>query len=413
MSLAVAFPDIEAAQRIIRGKVLRTPTIPAPRLSERTGAEIFVKYENMQATASFKDRGALVKLMSLSPEARAKGVVAMSAGNHAQAVAFHARRLAIPATIVMPVATPFVKVGNTERLGAKVVLAGETLHEARAKAEEIARESGLTLVHPYDDPKVIAGQGTAGLEILRDAPDLDCLVVPIGGGGLISGVAVAAKHLKPAIEIYGVQCDAYPAMLCAVRGTPPPAGASTLAEGIAVKVPGSLTIPIVKALVNDILIVGEEAIERAVAAFLTLQKTMAEGAGASGLAAVMANPGLFLGKKVGIVLTGGNIDPRILASITIRGLEREERIVGFRIYISDRPGTLGRIATLIGKSGANIIEVWHQRLFLDVPAQGATVDVLIEVKDAGHAHVVEAALKADGFTFKRLRASGSEADLRG
>ncbi|KAB2849125.1 MAG: pyridoxal-phosphate dependent enzyme, partial [Hyphomicrobiaceae bacterium] len=275
MALAVAFTDIEAAQRTIRGKVLRTPTIPAPRLSEWTGAEIFVKYENMQATASFKDRGALVRLMSLTPEARAKGVVAMSAGNHAQAVAFHARRLAIPATIVMPVGTPFVKVGKTERFGAEVVLAGETLFEARAKAEEIARERGLTMVHPYDDPKVIAGQGTAGLEILRDAPDLDCLVVPIGGGGLIAGVAVAAKHLKPAIEIYGVQCDAYPAMLCAVRGTVPPAGGMTLAEGIAVKSPGALTIPIVKALVSDILIIGEEAIERAVAAFLTLQKTMA------------------------------------------------------------------------------------------------------------------------------------------
>jgi threonine dehydratase len=397
----ITLADIEAARRVIAGHVLRTPMLPAPRLSALTGAEVYVKYENLQVTNSFKERGARVKLASLAERDRKHGVIAMSAGNHAQAVAYHAASLGIPATVVMPVTTPFVKVAATKAHGARVLLDGETISEAQARAE-IEAQRGLIWVHPYDDEKVIAGQGTIALEMLEERADLDTLIVPIGGGGLISGMAIAAKAVKPAIEIVGVEAALYPSMWNAIRGEHRPLGGATLAEGIAVKNVGALTLPIIRALVGDILLVDEEHIERAVNAYLTLQKTMAEGAGAAGLAAMLAAPGRFAGRKVGLVLCGGNIDPRILASIMVRELERDDRIVSFRLTIADRPGLLGQVATTLGRLGANILEVDHRRMFLDVPAKGARLDVTVETRDAAHAEEILAAFKADGFAPVRI-----------
>jgi threonine dehydratase len=397
----ITLADIEAARRVIAGHVLRTPMLPAPRLSALTGAEVYVKYENLQVTNSFKERGARVKLASLAERDRKHGVIAMSAGNHAQAVAYHAASLGIPATVVMPVTTPFVKVAATKAHGARVLLDGETISEAQARAE-IEAQRGLIWVHPYDDEKVIAGQGTIALEMLEERADLDTLIVPIGGGGLISGMAIAAKAVKPAIEIVGVEAALYPSMWNAIRGEHRPLGGATLAEGIAVKNVGALTLPIIRALVGDILLVDEEHIERAVNAYLTLQKTMAEGAGAAGLAAMLAAPGRFAGRKVGLVLCGGNIDPRILASIMVRELERDDRIVSFRLTIADRPGLLGQVATTLGRLGANILEVDHRRMFLDVPAKGARLDVTVETRDAAHAEEILAAFKAEGFAPVRI-----------
>jgi threonine dehydratase len=398
----VTLADIEAARRVIAGHVLRTPTLPAPPLSALTGAEVFVKYENLQVTNAFKERGACVKFAALSESERRRGVIAMSAGNHAQAVAYHARRLAIPATIVMPVTTPFVKVKATEALGATVVLDGETLTQAQARAAAIANEGNLVWVHPYDDPHIIAGQGTIALEMLEEVPDLDVLVVPIGGGGLIAGCAIAARAVRPAIEIVGVECTLYPSMWNALHQQHRPCGGPTLAEGIAVSNVGTLTLPIVRDFVRDIILVDEPLLERAVNAFLTLQKAMAEGAGAAGLAAMLAEPARFRGRKVGLILCGGNIDPRILASIMVRELERAERIVSFRLTIPDRPGILGQIATRLGGFGANILGVDHHRLFLDVPAKGAKVDVTMETRDAAHAEEIFRALAADGYQPVRM-----------
>jgi threonine dehydratase len=395
MSITIA--DVEAARRTIAGQVLRTPMLPAPKLSALTGAEVHVKYENLQVTNSFKDRGAFNKLASLSPTARARGVIAMSAGNHAQAVAYHAARLAIPATIVMPLTTPFVKVEATQAHGAEVVLEGESVAEAQIRAEIIARERGRTLVHPYDDPLVIAGQGTIALEMLEEAPDLDALVIPIGGGGLIAGNAVAARARKPAIEIVGAEAALYPSFWNALHGENRPLGGATLAEGIAVKNVGVLALPIVRELVSEIVLVDEAHLEQAVNAYLTLQKTMAEGAGAAGLAAMLVNPEKFRGRKVGLILCGGNIDARILASIMVRELEREDRIVSFRLTIPDQPGVLGQIATRLGQLGANILGVEHRRLFLDVPAKGAKLDVTVETRDRAHGAKIFNALEGDGF----------------
>ena len=407
--MAITLADIEAARRVIAGHVLRTPMLPAPRLSALTGAEVFVKYENLQVTNSFKERGARTKLASLSAAERARGVIAMSAGNHAQAVAYHAADLGIAATIVMPVMTPFVKVAVTKAYGAEVLLDGETISEAQARAEAEARKRGLIWVHPYDDPHVIAGQGTIALEMLEEVPGLDVLVIPIGGGGLISGIATAAKAITPAIDIVGVESALYPSFWNAIRGEQRPLGGATLAEGIAVKNVGALTLPIVRALVSGIVLVDEVHIERAVNAYLTLQKAMAEGAGAAGLAAMLAEPARFAGKRVGLVLCGGNIDPRILASIMVRELEREDRIVSFRLTIADRPGLLGQIATTLGRLGANILEVDHRRLFLDVPAKGARLDVTVEVRDAAHAEEILATFKAEGFAPVRI-ATGDAMD---
>ncbi len=404
----VTLAAIEAARRTIAGHVLRTPLLPAPPLSALTGAEVFVKYENLQVTNSFKERGACVKLAALTAAERKRGVIAMSAGNHAQAVAYHARRLAIPATIVMPVTTPFVKIKATEAHGATVVLCGETLTEAQARAEAIAAERSLVWVHPYDDPHIIAGQGTVALEMLEEAPDIETLVIPIGGGGLIAGKAIAARAVKPSIEIVGVECALYPSMWNAIHHAARPCGGATLAEGVAVSKAGALTLPVVRELVRDIVLVGEPLIERAVNAYLTLQKTMAEGAGAAGLAALLAQPDKFRGKKVGLILCGGNIDPRIVASIVVRELDREQRIVSFRLTIPDRPGVLGIIATRLGKLDANILEVEHRRLFRDVPAKGAKLDITIETRDAAHAAEIMAALDAFGYHPVRIGSAGVE-----
>ena len=398
----VTLATIEAARRTIAGHVLRTPLLPAPPLSALTGAEVYVKYENLQVTNSFKERGACVKLAALTDAERRRGVIAMSAGNHAQAVAYHARRLAIPATIVMPLTTPFVKVTATEALGATVVLHGETLAESHARAEAIAAERNLVWVHPYDDPHIIAGQGTIALEMLQDVSDLEVLVIPIGGGGLIAGSAIAARAVNPSIEIIGVECALYPSMWNAIHRTDRPCGGATLAEGIAVTKAGTLTLPVVRELVRDIILVDEPQIERAVNAFLTLQKTMAEGAGAAGLAAMLAEPARFAGRKVGLILCGGNIDPRILASIMVRELERDDRIVSFRLTIPDRPGILGQIASRLGELGANILGVDHHRLFLDVPAKGAKLDITMETRDGAHAEQIFRALRDDGYQPVRL-----------
>jgi threonine dehydratase len=402
--MTIAIRDIEAAQAILAKRVVRTPMLPAPRLSELTGATVFVKYENLQVTNSFKERGALNKLASLDKAERARGVIAMSAGNHAQAVAYHAARLGIAATIVMPVTTPLVKIAATKGYGAEVVLHGESVAEAQARMEELQAARGLVLVHPYDDPRVIAGQGTIALEMLHDVPDLDCLVVPIGGGGLISGNAIAAKGINPKIEIVGVEAALYPSMWNALTGNDRPIGGPTLAEGIAVKNVGRLTLPIVRDLVSGILLVDEAHLERAVNIFLTLQKTMAEGAGAAGLAAMLSEPEKFRGKRVGLILCGGNIDPRILASIMVRELERDELILSFRLTIPDRPGVLGHIATRLGTLGANILEVDHKRLFLDVPAKGARLDVTVETRDRAHAEEIIKAMAEDGYQPVRLHA---------
>jgi len=398
----IALADIESARGTISGHVLRTPMLPAPPLSTLTGAEVYVKYENLQVTNSFKERGACVKLAALTEDERRRGVIAISAGNHAQAVAYHARRLAIPASIVMPVTTPFVKVKATEMLGAEVVLSGETLLEAQHRADVLAAERNLVWVHPYDDPHIIAGQGTIALEMLEEVPDLDVLVVPIGGGGLIAGNAIAARAVRPAIEIAGVECALYPSMWNAVHSRNKPCGGATLAEGIAVSRAGKLALPVVRELVREIILVDEPLIERAVNIFLTLQKTMAEGAGAAGLAAMLADPSRFAGRKVGLILCGGNIDPRILASIMVRELERETRIVSFRLTIPDRPGILGQIASRLGEFGANILAVDHHRLFLDVPAKGAKLDVTMETRDGAHAEQIFQALADDGYEPVRM-----------
>ncbi|HET7848866.1 MAG TPA: threonine ammonia-lyase [Pseudolabrys sp.] len=405
--MTISFADIEAARRTIAGAVLHTPMLPAPKLSAITGAEVYVKYENLQVTNSFKDRGALVKLASLSDVERRKGVIAMSAGNHAQSVAYHAARLGIPATIVMPVTTPFVKVAATREYGAEVVLEGETIAESQVRCEALRKERGLTLVHPYDDPAIIAGQGTIAIEMLEAVPDLDALVIPIGGGGLIAGCATAARAISPQIEVFGAEAELYPSAWNALSGERRSCGGATLAEGIAVKSVGDLTLPIVRALVSEIILVDEALLERAVNAFLTSQKAMAEGAGAAGLAAMFARPKLFEGRKVGLILCGGNIDPRILASIMVRELERGNRIVSFRLTIPDRPGVLGPIAMRLGELGANILEVDHRRLFLDVPAKGARLDVTLETRDAGHADEILQALTKDGYHPVRIETAAA------
>src|SRR6202045_1414288 len=400
--MLVTIDDIRAAAKRIASAAEHTPFVHSRTLSKLTGAEIFLKFENLQFTASFKERGALNKLLSLSEAERKRGVIAMSAGNHAQAVAYHAARLSVPATLVMHEQTPFVKIAATQAHGAAVVLEGETIAEAHARADFLARERGLVWVHPYDDPHVIAGQGTVALEMLEQAPELDVLILPIGGGGLISGMAVAVKAVKPDIEILGVECAAFPSMWNAVHGGNWPVGGPTLAEGIAVKNVGALTLPIVRALVSDIILVDEAHLERAVNAYMTLQKTMAEGAGAAGLAAMLVEPEKFRGRKIGLILCGGNIDARILASVMVRALERESRIVSFRLTIPDQPGVLGQIATRLGQLGANILGVEHHRLFLDVPAKGAKLDVTMETRDGAHAEEIFRALAAEGYQPVRM-----------
>ena len=405
--MTVTLESIQDAARRLAGHVVRTPCHRSETLSAITDAEIYLKFENQQFTASFKDRGALAKLLSLDEVQRRRGVVAMSAGNHAQGVAHHATRMGIPATIVMPVSAPFNKVQQTRRLGAKVVQHGMQLADAETRAHEIAVEQGLVFVHPYDDETVIAGQGTVALEMLEDHPDIDCLCVPIGGGGLLAGMAIAARGIKPSIGLIGVQTRAFPAMHAALAGTTPQFATQTIAEGIAVRNVGRITREIIGRLVEDILLVGESDIENAISLLISIEKTVAEGAGAAGLAAVLTHPERFRGRKVGIVICGGNIDTRLLGIVLQRQLVREQRLVTLRFEITDLPGTLGRIAGLIGEAGANIIDVTHHRLVLDVPAKAADLDFTIETRDADHTAAVEAALHAAGLMPRRLSSSGS------
>jgi len=400
--MTVTIDDIRRAADLLDGDIVDTPTVGSRVLSQICGCEIVLKYENLQYTASFKDRGALVKLASLPQAEREAGVIAASAGNHAQGVAYHAQRLGIPATIVMPRATPFNKIRQTEGFGARVVLYGDSLGESAAKARELQAAGSLTFVHPYDDERIIAGQGTIGLEMLAARPDLEIIVVPIGGGGLIAGIATAAKALKPEIEMVGVEAELYPSMYQAVHALEATAGGQTIAEGIAVKEPGSLTRPVVEALVDDIIMVSEAAMERAVQMYIEIEKTVVEGAGAASLAAVMSEAERFAGRRVGLVVSGGNIDSRILASILMRGLVREGRLVSIRVGISDSPGVLARVAQLIGDTGGNIIEIFHQRLFYDVPVRMAEIDVVVETRDAGHVREIQDALSAAGFRTRLL-----------
>lgn len=390
--------DIEQAAVAMAGNVLRTPFLKSRTLSEICGCEIWLKFENQQYTAAFKERGALNHLLSLGENARKRGVIAMSAGNHAQGVAYHAERLGIPATIVMPEGTPQMKIDNTRRFGAEVIVTGAVLEDASAAAHELCDARGLSFVHPYDDPLVIAGQGTLALEMLDDCPNLECLVIPIGGGGLISGVSIAAKARQPGIDIVGVQTRLYPSMYNHKKGTSLPAGGDTLAEGIAVKAPGQMTREIVAELVDDILLVTEIELERALAQLITIEKTVVEGAGAAGLAAVLSEPSRFTGKRVGIVLCGGNLDTRLLAGVLTRDLARQGRISQLIINLQDRPGQLARVATVLAKAEANVVEVLHQRVFSNLPAKGAVLEVVIETRDRKHLLTTIQALRADGLS---------------
>jgi threonine dehydratase len=395
-ALPVTLQDVQAAAARIKGAVVHTPCLRSETLSRIAKADIWLKFENLQFTASFKERGALNTLLQLTAEERRRGVIAMSAGNHAQGVAYHAGRLGIPTTIVMPAFTPNMKVTHTRGHGAKVVLHGNTLAEAAAKAHRLAAEQKLVFVHPYDDPRIIAGQGTIALEMLHDVPELDTLVAPVGGGGMIAGCAVAACGIKPDLKVIGVEAAGYSAMRQLLAGEPVTAGGDTIAEGIAVRDIGALPLKICRALLEKVVSVDEVAIERAIALLLEVEKTVVEGAGAASLAALLAYPDLFKGRKVGLVLSGGNIDTRLLASVLLRGLVRDGRIVRLRLMIGDAPGQLARVATVIGKSGGNIVEVQHQRLF-GVVAKATELDVTVETRDRAHVRELMAALEADGF----------------
>jgi len=398
---SVTITDIRKAAEAIKGSIERTPARYSLTLSAIAGADCYLKLENFQFTASFKERGALNKLLSLTLEQKAHGVVAMSAGNHAQAVAYHAGRLRIRSTIVMPQGTPFNKVKHTKDFGATVLIEGANLSEASAIAHDIAKADGQTFVHPYDDPLVIAGQGTLALEFLADLPHLDALVIPIGGGGLISGVAIAARALKPEIEIYGVQSELYPAMVDALLGTTSTFGTQTIAEGIAVKTPGVLTRAIVASQVKEILLVSEAQIESALAQLLEVEKIMVEGAAASAFAAVLANRKIFAGKKVGLVLTGGNIDMRLLTNVILRELAREGRIQSLRFEIEDRPGLLAKIARVISEAGGNILDVHHDRLSTEFSAKAASLSLTVEARDVAHALEIRGCLQRSGFLVQR------------
>ena len=393
----VEIKDIQAAAKVIEGHVVRTPCMHSRTLSEITGAEVYLKFENHQFTASFKERGALNKLVSLDAAQRAKGVIACSAGNHAQGVAYHAHRLGIPATIVMPRPTPFVKVEQTQKHGAEVILEGDGFDVAKEYAIEQAASRGLTLVHPYDDEKIIAGQGTCGLEMLEEHPDLDALVVAIGGGGLISGVSIAARAIKPAIEVIGVEMLRYPAMYHAMKGSEPQFGQSTIAEGIAVKEPGRLTREIIARNVGAILLVDEGDIEQAITMLLEIEKTVVEGAGAAPLAALLVEPERFRGRKVGLVLGGGNIDPMMLSEIIERGMVRAGRLARVLVEVRDLPGSLAKVTACLAEQNANIEEVHHQRAFTTLAVQNAEVDLVLKTRNREHVHEIVAALQRAGF----------------
>ena len=396
-ALPIQYEDILAASKAIEGAIERTPMRISKTLSAITGAEVWLKFENQQFTAAFKERGALNKLLNLTESEKKAGVIAMSAGNHAQGVAYHAQRLGIPATIVMPQSTPFVKIEHTRNFGAHVILHGTMLTEADAFARETEQKEGLTFIHPYDDPLVVAGQGTVGTEMLEDNPELEDLIVPIGGGGLIGGMAVAAKHINPAVQIHGCEPRMYPSASAALRGEEAMVGGATIAEGIAVKKIGDIGEKIIKSLVEDVVLLEEAHLERAITLLLTIEKTVAEGAGAAGLAALLAHPERFRGRKVGLVVCGGNIDTRLLASVLTRSLVREKRLSNIRIIGGDQPGLLAEVAKIIGEGGANIVEVQHNRIALDVPAKGAEFDILMETRDAQHTQEIISALRDAGF----------------
>src|SRR3954449_1647329 len=400
---APTIDDIRGAAKRIEGAVVRTPMLVSRTLSEAIGAEVWLKFENLQFTAAYKERGALNKLLQLTPEERARGVIAASAGNHAQAVAYHAKRLGIPATIVMPEPTPTVKVTQTAGHGATVVLFGKIVDDAFAKARELALENGYVFVHAFDDPQIIAGAGTVALEMLEEAPDLDVITIPIGGGGLMSGVAIAARALKPDIELIGVEAELYPSMKCAIEGCHLPLGGDTLAEGIAVKQPGELTSRILKDLANEVMLVSELDLERAVAMLVGIEKTVVEGAGAAGLAALLANNARFAGKKVATVLCGGNIDTHLLANVLVRDLVRCGRIARLRVAASDRPGALAAITAKVFEAGANIIEVNHSRIFTRLPAKDTVIEVECEARDPAAIDDVVRRLEAAGFEVERAR----------
>lgn len=382
--LPVSADDVRAAHARIRDAVVHTPTLKSHTLSRMTGAAVYLKFENLQFTAAYKERGALNTLLQLDESARRNGVIAASAGNHAQGLAYHAHRLGIPATIVMPKNTPIVKVTQTEGHHANVILEGETFDAANAYARMLEAERGYTFVHAFDDPRIIAGQGTVALEMLSDVPQIDTLVVPIGGGGLISGMATAAKSVGRPVEVIGVEAELFPSMYNRLNHTEMPCAGDTLAEGIAVKEPGAITSRIVEALVDDIVLVGERRLEEAVSLLLQIEKTVVEGAGAAGLAALLAEPERFKGKTVGIVLCGGNIDMRLLANVLLRDLARSGRLARLRIVLQDRPGALFNVARIFQEQGVNILELYHQRIFTTLPAKGLTLDVECETRDRNH-----------------------------
>jgi threonine dehydratase len=396
-ALPVSIDDVRAAYARISDQIVRTPTLVSKTLSDLTGATVYLKFENLQFTAAYKERGALNTLLLLSDEARAKGVIAASAGNHAQGLAYHATRLGIPSTIVMPTNTPTVKVVQTEGHGATVVLHGDTFDAAYAHARVLEAERGLTFVHPFDDPRIIAGAGTVALEMLEDVPAIDTIVTPIGGGGLISGMATVARAADHAIEVVGVEAELFPSMYNRINGTNMPCAGDTLAEGIAVKEPGGITAQLVRALVDEILLVSERYLEEAVSLLLQIEKTVVEGAGAAGLAALLAHPGRFAGRTVGVVLCGGNIDTRLLANVLLRDLARSGRLARLRIRLQDQPGALYNVARIFDEQRINIIEVYHQRVFTTLPAKGLITDIECEARDAKHLARLVAALREAGY----------------
>ena len=389
--------DVLRAAERIDGAVIRTSTEHSKTLSMIAGADIWLKFENLQFTASYKERGALNALLQLTDEQKARGVIAASAGNHAQGLSYHGTRLGVPVTIVMPITTPTVKVMQTEAVGGKVVLHGESFDDASAQARKLELELGLTFVHPFDDFHVMAGQGTVALELLEDAPDIDTLVLPIGGGGLSSGMGTYARSVRPDIKLVGVEAELFPSMYNLLRGENLPIGGDTLAEGIAVFEPGKKTSRVLEGLLDDFVLVSEAQMESALALLVQIEKTVVEGAGAAGLAAVLANPEMFAGRKVGIVLTGGNIDTRLLANVLLRDLARSGRLARLRLSMQDRPGSLYKVAKIFHEHNVNIIEVWHQRIFTSLPAKGLVTDIECEARDKAQLETLVLGLRAAGF----------------
>lgn len=395
--LPVTLADVRAAHERIRDSIVRTPTLHSQTLSQVTGANVWLKFENLQFTAAYKERGALNRLLQLGDNALKAGVIAASAGNHAQGLAYHGKRLGVPVTIVMPKPTPIVKVMQTQSHDARVVLFGETYDQAYAHARELEKAENLTFVHPFDEPEIIAGQGTLALEMLEDAPEIDCFAVPIGGGGLISGVSTVARALKPEAQVIGVQAELFPSMYNVIKGTQLDCGGDTLAEGIAVKYPGDLTRRFVAAQVDDIQLVGERHLEQAVSLLLQIEKTVVEGAGSAGLAALLANPERFRGRNVGIVLCGGNIDTRLLANVLLRDLARSGRLARVRLRLQDRPGALFGVFGIFSGLDANVLEIYHQRVFTNLPAKGLITDIECELRDSAHLEALLTALAEGGY----------------